>query len=143
MVIATTVRVTGLSIGIIILKSIVLKSAPSTIAASMTSRGSDERPAEYIVTVKPDHSQTEPSISENSAVSGYIIHDLARNPKPKILSRRLTTPRSLSKLNCISKPPTIIGMTIPKKINDLIILPPLTYCRKTANKIPIMRVKGR
>lgn len=91
--------------------------------------------------LKPVHSQTEPKINANKAVSGYAVHDFG--VIPKMLRTAGIIPASLSNVNRKITPPTIIGMTMPRKIDDFIIALPFTFLRMTAKIRPRKVVNGR
>ena len=82
-------------------------------------------------------------MSDASAVCGYTVHDLPRMfaPKARIMSGKI--PEFSSKRNLMMIPPTIIGMTIPRKMIDLSAAPPLTPFRSTASTRPRITVMGR
>ncbi len=93
--------------------------------------------------LKPVHSQTEPKIKAKRAVLGNAVQVLLNSSTPSTSKNAVTIPKRSVKVYCRIIPPTIKGVTIPKKTIDFIIEEPFTSFRIIASARPENMDNGR
>src|SRR5437879_13404944 len=96
-----------------------------------------------MIVLNPVQDQTLPRMRPNRSVVGCAIQFTSSEGSPIDPKKAGTNPTGASIVKPRRTPITMSGVTIPRKINDLIIEDPRTLWRRTASTRPVNNESGR